>query len=329
MRADLLLLAADLVRRRESFALATVVYREAPGSARVGDTALVTRGGACHGWVGGSCTQSGVVREALRALGDATPRLIVFSAAPDPAGMTADAVLPMTCQSGGRVDIYIEPVVPARRLVVFGVSPVAQSLARVAKAMGYAVDAVDPGADRTAFPEADRISAGTESLPRDRPVAVVATMGHWDEDAVLAALALDPAYLGLVASRRRFEQIRETLLARGAEAATVERIVSPAGLDIGARSPEEIALSILAQVVQLGRSGETEAAETTSRPGHPADELRPATSDPVCGMSVTVTAASPSAEHAGRTYYFCCPGCRSRFLAAPERYLAAQAGGAG
>jgi xanthine dehydrogenase accessory factor len=318
MRVDLLLLAADLARRREPFALATVVRREAPSSARVGDAALITRGGTCHGWVGGSCTQSGVVREALRALREGTPRLIVFSSGAEVADRTADAILPMTCQSGGSVDIYIEPVVPARRLVVFGVSPVAQALARVAKALGYSVDAVDPGADRATFPEADRICTSPEALQRDRQCAVVATMGHWDEEATIAALALEPAYLGLVASHRRFGQIRETLYERGADAEAIDRIKSPAGLDIGARSPEEIALSILAEIVQVGRSGEA-AGATEDR----IEEER----DPVCGMTVAVGTAVHRAEFGGRSYYFCGAGCRTQFLAAPERYGAAEAGG--
>jgi xanthine dehydrogenase accessory factor len=251
-----------------------------------------------------------VVREALRALREGTPRLIVFSSGAEVADRTADAILPMTCQSGGSVDIYIEPVVPARRLVVFGVSPVAQALARVAKALGYSVDAVDPGADRATFPEADRICTSPEALQRDRQCAVVATMGHWDEEATIAALALEPAYLGLVASHRRFGQIRETLYERGADAEAIDRIKSPAGLDIGARSPEEIA--------QVGRSGEA-AGATEDR----IEEER----DPVCGMTVAVGTAVHRAEFGGRSYYFCGAGCRTQFLAAPERYGAAEAGG--
>jgi len=161
MRTDLLLLAADLSRRSEAFVLATVVRREPPSSARVGDSALVTQGGTFHGWLGGSCTQPTVVREGLRALADGRPRLIALS--PDPAADRRQGIeaFPMTCHSGGSVDIYIEPQLPAPRLVVFGLSPVAPAHTRVARAMGYSVDAVDPGADRVAFPEADRVFTST------------------------------------------------------------------------------------------------------------------------------------------------------------------------
>jgi xanthine dehydrogenase accessory factor len=329
MRADLLLLAADLVRRGEPFALATVVWRQAPSSAREGDTALITRGGACHGWVGGTCTQSGVVHQALSALRDGMPRLVVFSADPDVSARTDAIVVPMTCESGGAVEIHIEPVVPPARLAVFGISPVAQAVARVGKAAGYSVDAVDPNADRVTFPEADRVitdaAALEPSLPNpqrgDRTVAIVATMGRWDVEATFAALALEPAYLGLVASQRRFKEIREGLRAMGVAPQALARIKSPAGLDIGARTPEEIALSILAEIVQLGRAGERAPVSTL-------DLGQAGERDPVCGMTVVAATATQRAEYGGRTYYFCCGSCRERFLGAPERYATAETGGA-
>lgn len=332
MRADLLLLASDLAKQGEVFALATVVRREPPSSARIGDSALITQGGTFHGWLGGSCTQPTVVREALRALADGTPRLIALS--PDPrsdrrAGVLA---LPMTCHSGGCVDIYVEPVLPTPRLIVFGLSPAAQALARLAKAMGYTVDAVDPGADRAAFPEADRVftnfdASQLRSWPGARGArlfAVVATMGERDETAILSALALEPSYIGVVASRRRFDQIRTTLVAQGAAPAALERIKSPAGLDIGAHTPEEIALSVLAEIVQARRAaqGEHGSGESAAAPSAEAH-------DPVCGMAVATAAAVHRAEFGGRTYYFCCGGCRESFLGDPERYAAAsEAGGA-
>ena len=324
MRTDLLHLASDLVRRSEAFALATVVRREPPSSARVGDAALITQGGAFHGWLGGSCTQPVVVRESLRALADGRARLIALS--PDPAAERRPGVeaFPMTCHSGGSVDIYIEPQLPAPRLVVLGLSPVAQALTRVARAMGYSVDAADPGADRAAFPEADRVFTSLdEPSLRHRPAAagaslsaVVATMGDNDEAAVRAALALDPAYLGVVASRRRFAAIRETLLAAGVPAAVLDRVKSPAGLDIGAHAPAEIAVSIMAEIVQRVHA-RPQAPRTRSLPVS-AGEAR----DPVCGMMVATATARHTASHGGRTYYFCCAGCRARFLGSPESYTA-------
>jgi xanthine dehydrogenase accessory factor len=130
-------------------------------------------------------------------------------------------------------------------------------------------------------------------------------------------MAVDPAYLGVVASRKRFAQIRETLVARGASSDALDRITNPAGLDIGARAPEEVALSILAEIVQVRRAALEQSPETD--PATRAREER----DPVCGMSVLVESAKHHAVHGGRTYYFCCGGCRERFMATPDRFAAA------
>ena len=331
MRTDLLHLASDLAKRAEAFALATVVRREPPSSARVGDAALITQGGAFVGWLGGSCTQPIVVREALRALADGTPRLIALS--PDPSADHRPGVetFPMTCHSGGSVDIYIEPQLPRPRLVVLGVSPVAQALVRLAHAAGYAVDAADPEAERAIFPEADRVFTSLEEpqlrlrsgARGARLLAVVATMGQRDEEAVAAALALQPMYLGVVASGRRFQEIRAMLLARGAAAMELDGIRSPAGLDIGARTPEEIAVSIIAEVVQVLRA--TAPLDPVEGAAAPPDQAR----DPVCGMTVATATATHRAELGGRTYYFCCGGCRERFLDQPASYVATVEAGSG
>ena len=329
MRAELLQLAADLAARGEPFVLAVVVRREPASSAQPGNMAVVTKDGALHGWLGGSCIQPTVEREARQAMAEGRPRLVSLS--PDAARDKRPGVVvhPMTCHSGGTVDIYLEPVRPAPRLLVFGLAPTAQALCGVGKAMGYAVDAIDPGAERASFPSADRVLA---ELPADDPwtaprvragevFAVVSTMGLRDEEAILAAIALEPAYLGVVASRRRFAEIRDLLAARGVKPGALGRIRNPAGLDIGAKLPEEIALSILAEIVRLRRSAETQPA-LAAPPEQATEEMA---LDPICGMSVVVAKARHTAEHGGRTWYFCNARCRERFLATPERWTAGAA----
>lgn len=302
MRAELLELAADLARRGEPFVLAMVVRREEYSSAHQGDMAVITADGAYHGWLGGNCTQPIVKTEAARALAEGRPRFVSLS--PEPAREVRPGVvaLPMRCHSGGTVDIYLEPVLPAPRLLLFGESPVARALAQLGSAMGYRVEAAHPGVEPA--------GAG------DGLFAVVATMGESDEDAIVAALAAHPAYLGVVASRKRFAQLRETLLARGVSADALDRIRSPAGLDLGARLPEEVALSILAEIVQLRR------ARSEARVSGPAPTTAAEQVDPVCGMTVAVATARHRAEHAGSTFYFCNARCRERFLADPARFLA-------
>ena len=329
MRRDLLEMASDLARRGEAFALATVVRREPPTSSQLGDTALITREGRLHGWLGGSCTRSSVVREALRALGDGRPRLVAFSPNPSAAARPGVSLLPMTCHSGGSVDVYIEPVLPTPRLVVFGAAPVAQALARLGEAMGYRVYVAHPQADRTGFPEAAGIfdDPGAPGLREASSgsagelFAVVAAMGDGDEEGAEAALALEPDYVGVVASAKRFAAIRAALATRGVPEARIDRIEAPAGLDIGARTQEEIALSIVARIVQLRRAQEREGAPAEGAAA--VGEAR----DPVCGMEVSVVGAAHRAEFGGRSFYFCCAGCRERFVKDPEPYASRAQGG--
>jgi xanthine dehydrogenase accessory factor len=313
------MLAASLAAREERFALVTVVRREAPSSARVGDVALVTEKGDYHGWAGGGCTRSTVLREALRAIADGEPRLLCLS--PDSAsGRPGLISLPMTCDSGGTVEIYVEPALPAARLLLFGSSPAVRVLAQIGHAMGYRVDVVDANADKAAFPDAERVleSIAADAVPRGAHV-LVATMGEGDLEAIEAVLSRAPAYVGVIASRKRFEQLRDALLARGVAREALERIAAPAGLDIGARSPEEIAVSIMAQIVERRRRAAlAPQAESVPQPAHEA-------LDPVCGMSVTIAGARHTAEALGVTYYFCCAGCRTKFLSDTAHYVAAAA----
>src|SRR5438105_1281170 len=196
MRAELLQLAADLARKGEPFVLAMVVRRESYSSAHQGDMAVITADGAYHGWLGGNCTQPTVKREARAALADGKPRLVSLS--PEPEERPGVIALPMTCHSGGSVDIYLEPVLPAPRLMLYGDSPCARALQRLGEVMGYAV--------------------GGE--PRPGPLfAVVATMGENDEESLAQAIAARPSYLAVVASRKRFAEIRQSLLDRGVAAA--------------------------------------------------------------------------------------------------------------
>lgn len=322
MRRDLLDLASELARRGEPFAIATVVNREPPLSAQVGDSALITAAGGFHGWVGGSCTRPTVIVEAAKALAGGQPRLIALNPEGEERRRQGVAVFPMTCHSGGSVEIYIEPVLPAPRLLVFGVSPTARALIRLGKAMGYTVVAVDPDSGAADLPEADVVLNDllAPGLGREWPgslvFAVVATQGLWDEDAVVAALSREVDYLGVVASPKRFAAMQELLAAR-LPAGALQAVRNPAGLDLGASRPEEVALSILAEIVQRRHAMARPQAVLP-----PPEEAR----DPVCGMTVAVAAARQRATHAGKDYYFCCAGCRERFLAAPERYLVAVGG---
>lgn len=329
MRTDLLRLAAEWSERGLPFVHATVIRREPPSSAQVGDQALVTPDGAFHGWLGGSCIRPTVVKEALAALHDGRPRLVALSPTPDRDQRAGVTPVLMTCYSGGSVDVYLEPVLPAPKLLVFGIAPVARAVARMGTVMGYAVAVIDPDADENDFPGVQCVAADMRSRDLaafvkaggNQIFAVVATMGEHDEQSLRESMSLNLAYLGIVASRKRFTQVREVLLGQGVPAEDLDRVHCPAGLDIGATSPEEIALSIHAQIVQERAAAPVPVAKPAVPSAKEDKSLN--TIDPVCGMAVHPTTAQYHATVGNQTYYFCCGGCREQFIAAPRQFLTA------
>jgi len=204
--------AGRLVAEGTPFALATVVDVEHPSSARRGDRALVTADGTLSGWVGGACTEPGVVREALSALGDGEPRLVRLESG---------------CASEGAVEVLIEPQLPALLLAVVGDAPAARTLRQLAAALGWRTAEAVEGAD----------------------AVVVAAMGRGDEEALAAALAGVAGYVGLVASSKRAAAVLSGLRERGLDEEALARVRSPAGLDLGPLAQNEIAVAILAEIV--------------------------------------------------------------------------------
>jgi xanthine dehydrogenase accessory factor len=308
-----------------------------PTSARPGASGIVHPDGTIEGWVGGSCAQPVVVREALRSLGDGQPRLLRLSRDGPAEGRRADGVieLVMTCPSGGTLEIYVEPHLPAAHLWIVGTTPIAGALASLGAAAGWQVTVIDPIADEDAFPGV-RVHRSADIRgfdPETAPYVVVASQGIWDEEAVGLALTREAAYVGLVASPTRAAVVREWLR----EETTVgdERIAAlraPAGLDIGAETAEEVALSILAELVQVRRGRADFVASpgpATVAGGLPdAITLQPVVddivlTDPVCGMTVEPAQARHLAEHDGTIYAFCSIGCRTRFIKEPVTFLTA------
>jgi xanthine dehydrogenase accessory factor len=308
--------AQELEERGERFALATVVRVDRPVSARPGDRAVVRSDGRLEGWVGGSCSQPIVVREALAALADGRPRLVRIrppGGPPEPpeAGVITEVT---ACASEGGLDVFVEPRLPQSLIVIAGSSPVARMLAQLATVLGRRVHAAlsDP-AEQVPGVEAclDVEALGAASLGSADAV-VVATMNRYDEAALEGALATGAGYVGLVASRPRTAKVLDMLRARGVAEVELERVHSPAGLDLGPSSQEEIALAVLAEIVAV-REKATTVGE--ARPCAPDEAI-----DPVCGMIVVVGEGTLSASQGDRAVYFCSPHCRSEFAAQPARY---------
>jgi xanthine dehydrogenase accessory factor len=326
--------AAELEAAGRPFAVATVVAVRRPTSARPGASGIIHPDGAIEGWVGGSCAQPVVVREALRALVDGQPRLLRLSKDTPAEGRRGDGIveLVMTCHSGGTLEIYVEPHLPAPVLWVAGTTPIAGALVALGSAAGWRVSVFDPIADPDAFPGAERVVAGTDIAGLDpdlAPAVVVATQGVWDEEALAAALARDASYVGLVASPTRAAVVRAWLREEaGVPDERLAALRAPAGLDLGAETAEEVALSILAELVQVRRGTASFVASPgpATLAGAPALDMEPIVDDivlldPVCGMTVDRAHARHLAEHDGVVYAFCSMGCRTSFIREPTAYV--------
>jgi xanthine dehydrogenase accessory factor len=295
--------AAALRQRGQRFVVATVVRVEAPTSAQAGDKALITADGKLWGWIGGSCSEGLVKREALIALGDGQPRLVKIAPEQSPEHLPGVVAHTSTCPSAGSLDVFIDPQLPRPRLVVVGATPAAHTLVRLGATMGFTTCALHPGATAADFPEADLVigSFDLSAAPPDANAwCVVATMGHYDEDALGLLLRYDPAYIGLIASRRRMATVLEVMGDRGIGG--LARIRRAADTSVGG-SQEEIALATLAEIV----------AERHARHRADAVVLPPVAVDPVCGMTVEVDSAMHTWRAGDTTYYFCSAGCLEAF----------------
>ncbi len=307
--------ADELSRRREPFVRATVVRAQHPTSARAGDTALVLAGGTIEGFVGGNCVEASVRDYGLRTLASGEPLLLrVMPGEPVRNQEEGAVTVANPCLSGGSVEIFLQPQLPAPRIVVVGASPIAQALAALGSVLGFEPELV----------------AGSAAQPRpDDAALIVASHGREEEAALTAALQASVPYVALVASERRGNEVLASL---DVDEELRSRVHCPAGLALGARTPEETALAILAELVseRSATAAPPTASAGTARPAGAADGVEstagsgtaePATAlDPVCGMTVPAIPATLHVEHAGRTVYFCSAGCRAAFLKDPEHY---------
>ena len=320
--------AAELLAKGEPFVTASVVRFQAPISGKPGDKAIIFADGKMWGWIGGGCAQPVVIKEALKALADGQPRLVRISPTAAPEDGIVDYT--MTCHSGGTLDIYIEPVLPKPHILIFGRSPLAQTLARLGKTVGYRISVVAPGADREQFPDVDLLQ--TEANLGELKIGgevfiVVSTQGEGDEEALEQAARTNAAYVAFVASKVKAQKVFQYLRETGVPSERVGQIHAPAGLDIRATSPEEIAVSILAEIVQL-RGNRAKPVAEPKKSALPVLNLpvlsvpvsNKEAQDPVCGMLVNVSGAKYKSEHLGSDVYFCCARCKQAFDRQPGKY---------
>lgn len=313
----------ELIAHGESFVTATVVRALPPTSGKPGDKAIIHADGRITGWIGGGCAQPVVIKEALKAQADGHPRLVRISPSDsNPEEGIVDYT--MTCHSGGALDIYLEPVKPKPQIMILGRSPVAQILARLGSTIGYAVSVVSSESPKEGIAGAENIAAADFKLPdgkiNKQTFVVVSTQGEGDEEALEQAINSNAVYVAFVASKTKAGKVLEFLKTRGVSEEKIGRVKAPAGLDIGATSPEEIAVSILAEIVQMRAS----ATKTVAKPAPnlTLNVISNEAKDPICGMTVEKSKAKYKSEFQGKMLYFCCAGCKQKFELSPERYLA-------
>jgi xanthine dehydrogenase accessory factor len=285
--------AAELAAARVPYIHARVVLAERPTSSKPGDEAIILADGTIDGFVGGTCAESTVRAQSLALLDSHESLLLRITPSPE-APVAGKLTVHNPCLSGGTLEIFLEPVVPPPVVIVVGDSPIARALHLIGERLGY-----------------EMIGGPIEAIDSAAAV-VVATHGRDEEHALAAALGADIAYVGLVASRKRGEAVLASLDMCGSK---VARVRTPAGLDIGARTPEEIALSILAEIV-------ASRPRPTAR-GIADGDVQPEAEhavDPVCGMSVAAVDASLHLDHDGVRVWFCGSGCLRAFAADPNSY---------
>ena len=288
--------AARLQEEGRAFALATVTWSRGPSSGKGGSKAIIHPDGRVEGWLGGACAAPTVVRHGLEALGDGRARVLMLGEGDRRPGVTDVA---MACDSEGAMEVFVDPILPSPHLMVVGTSPMTDTLRRIAEAVGWRAEVVT--------------EVGDIGGAGQRSYIVVATQGHFDEPALEAALATPAAYLGLVASQKRASSVIAWLRERGVCEGALTRVHAPAGMDLGSTTHEEIAVSVMAELVAFKATGA--GAQVVDV------EIPPQAVDPVCGMSVDISGARFVTDHAAAAVYFCAAGCQRAFESDPSAYL--------
>ena len=319
----------ELRNHGNPFAIATVIRAEKPTSAKVGAKALITEDGKLSGWIGGSCAEPTVKREAKKALQDGQPRLIRLCP-PEMMGTAPQEgviEIALTCISGGTLEIYIEPQLAQPHLVVVGHLATAEALVSLGKDLGWRISLLGLDVTQERFPDADQIVDELDFQKikvNQNSYVVIASHGNYDEDMLVAALQSESPYVALIASKKRSEAILQYLNESNLTKEQIARLKYPAGLDFGAVAPEEIALSILAEIIQRRRQTNVVVQEEPQSVNLELPIMKNSVVDaidPVCGMTVEIAAAHFTSEYNGKTYYFCAAGCKRSFDKDPQKYV--------
>lgn len=310
----------ELRGKEQNAAVAVVVNRQAPTSGKPGDKALITEEGEVLGWIGGGCTKGIVIKEAMASLKDQKPRLVkIAPGSEDKTDQQGVKTYNMMCQSEGSVEVYIEPMMAPSKVFIFGRSHIAKALCEIGAVSGYEMTVISDLSEHEMFPNARKFSSFTDFDLQEikaRDFVVVCTQGEDDEKSLKAAVSSEANYVSFVSSRKKANSIFMALKRQGVPIEDLAQVKTPAGLDLNAKTPQDVAISILAQIVQEKQSVASEKDKAPDRPMKEDLYI-----NPVCKIPVQKSTAKHILEYEGEKVYFCCDGCKDSFEKEPQAYL--------
>ena len=320
MYNDLIYQISKYMGQGEEFAVAQVIWREAPSSGKPGDKAIILKDGTMIGWIGGGCVKGIAIKEAHEAIRENKSRLVRIN--PDEVNGEEDSnhkTYRMTCHSGGTMELFVEPITPNPQLIIVGKSNIARALSKLAIAANLRVNVLSNDVHQGMFPGVnnihDRVDFSKINIDQNTFI-VVATQGEDDEESIRKALETSCNYVGFISSLRKSVKIKEYLEQTELSANRINELKTPVGMDINAKLPEEIAISILAEIVELFRDPNRKVDNESDTVINDDSYI-----NPVCGVSVSKKDAKHVLEYGAHTVYFCCDGCKVSFDTEPEKYI--------
>ena len=319
MYNDLIDQISKYMGQGEEFAVAQVIWREAPSSGKPGDKAIILKDGTMIGWIGGGCVKGIAVKEAQEAIREKKSRLVRIDPDEGNSKDSSHKIYRMTCHSGGTMELFIEPITPNPQLIIVGKSNIARALSKLAIATNLRVHVLSNDVNKGMFPEVkniyDRVDFSKINIDKNTFI-VVATQGEDDEESIRKALETSCNYVGFISSLRKSVKIKEYLLQTELSANRINELKTPVGMDINAKLPEEIAISILAEIVQFFRDPNRKLDQESDTAINDDTYI-----NPVCRVAVSKKDAKHVLEYGAHTVYFCCDGCKVSFDAEPEKYI--------
>ncbi len=319
MYNDLIDQISKYMGQGEKFAVAHVIWREAPSSGKPGDKAIILKDGTIIGWIGGGCVKGIAVKEAREAIRENRSRLVRIDPDEGNSEDSSHKTYRMTCHSGGTMELFIEPITPNPQLIIVGKSNIARALSKLAIATNLRVHVLSNDVHKGMFPGVnnihDRVDFSKINIDKNTFI-VVSTQGEDDEESIRKALETNCNYVGFISSLRKSVKIKEYLEQTELSANRINELKIPVGMDINAKLPEEIAISILAEIVQLFRDPNRKEDQESDTAINDDTYI-----NPVCRVAVSKKDAKHVLEYGAHTVYFCCDGCKVSFDTEPEKYI--------